>query len=309
MTGAVIVTGAAGLLGNAVRVQLERRGTRVIPIDRVESTEEGRAIVRCDVTDVHRLHAVVRGEQVVGIVHCGAYSGPMVERDNPNAIVQVNIVGTANLLELARIVGARRFVFCSSTSAYGDTPDGLLDENTPVASSTVYGASKVAGEHLVQAYSHQHGIDGVSLRISWVYGPRRSTDCLIRSLIEDAHAGRQSEISFGKDFYRQYIHVDDAAAALIAALDAPGFGRPAYNITGGTYLTLDEVADIIRSICPEASITLASGPDPVDSHQSRFDISAAKRDLGYSPKYGLADGIRDYARWLRDRQSSLEHIQ
>jgi UDP-glucuronate 4-epimerase len=307
VTGAVLVTGAAGLLGNAVRVLLEERGTPVIPIDRVERTEEGREITRCDVTDVHRLHAVVAGRDLDAVIHCGAYSGPMVEIENPNAIVQVNIGGTANVLELARIRKARRFVFCSSTSAYGETPEGVLDESAPMTSSSVYGASKVAGEHLVQAYARQHGLDGVSLRISWVFGPRRQTDCVIRTMISDALEGRPTRMAFGRDFHRQYVHVDDAAAALVAALDSPAIPQPAYNITGGTYLTLQEVGDAVRSVLPEADISLETGPDPVDSVQSRFDISAAARDLGFTPQHDLESGIRSYATWLQDRRSSNGH--
>ena len=87
--GAVMVTGAAGLVGNAVRVMLEQAGRDVIPVDRVAATEEGRPIVQCDVTEVHRLHAVVLGRQLSGVIHCGAFSGPMVARDNPPAMVGI----------------------------------------------------------------------------------------------------------------------------------------------------------------------------------------------------------------------------
>lgn len=299
----IVVTGANGLIGNAVRIALEAQGRIVLPLDRAYATEEGRPITFCDVTDIHRLHAVVHGKTLDGIVHCGAYSGPMVERDNPSALVRVNIDGTANMLELARIHGIRRFVFCSSTSAYGPTPPGLLTEDAPMVSSNVYGASKVAGEHLVQAYRQQHGVDGVSLRLSWVYGPRRSTDCVIRTMITDAQEGRPTRLGFGADFHRQYIHVDDAAAALLAALDAPSLPAAAYNITGGTYLTLGEVGEIVRQTIPSADIEVLPGPDPVDDVQSRFDISAAARDLGYVPRHSLESGIQSYAAWLSSRRN------
>ena len=81
----------------------------------------------------------------------------MVAQDNPYAIVMVNVVGTANLLEAARIHGLRRFVFCSSTSAYGPTPPGPVPEDVPMAPSSVYGASKVASEQLVNAYARSTG--------------------------------------------------------------------------------------------------------------------------------------------------------
>ncbi|WP_445504364.1 NAD-dependent epimerase/dehydratase family protein [Microvirga sp. G4-2] len=299
----ILVTGAAGLLGHAVRVLLEANGQRVLPIDRVAQTEEGQPIVACDLSDVHRLHALAVENRITGIVHCGAHSGPMVARDNPYSMVQVNIVGTANVLEIARIHGAR-FVFCSSTSAYGNTPEGLVPEDVPLVPTSVYGASKVAGEQLVSAYSRQYGVDGVSLRLSWVYGPRRTTDCIVRTMIEDALAGRPTRKPFGRDFHRQFIHVEDAARALVTALRTPRLPRQTYNVTGGTYLTLGEIGDIVRRVLPQADIALGEGPDPVDDRQHRFDVSAVQRDLRFTPEISLEQGVRAYAAWLQNRAAA-----
>ncbi len=298
---AVLVTGARGLIGHVVRKRLEARGTRVIPIDLVDRAQDGSEIIACDLTDIHRLHAVVHGQEFGGIVHCGAFSGPMVMQDNPHAIVRVNIMGTANILELARIHGKPRVVFCSSTSAYGSTPEGPVPEDVALFPSSVYGASKVAGEQLVASYSRQHGVDGVSLRLSWVYGPGRTTDCLIRTLIQDALAGRTTRQPFGRSFHRQYIHVDDAAGALITALDKPHLPRQSYTVTGGSFLTLSEVGEAVRRVLPNAQFEFGEGADPVDDVQRQFDISAAGRDLGYKPSISLEEGIRSYAEFLRGR--------
>jgi len=299
----ILVTGAAGLLGNAVRDLLETSGQRVLPIDRISRTEEGRPIIACDLTDVHRLHALALENRITGIVHCGAHSGPMVARDNPHSMVQVNIVGTANVLEIARIHGAR-FVFCSSTSVYGNTPEGLVPEDVPLFPTSVYGASKVAGEQLVSAYGRQYGVDGVSLRLSWVYGPRRTTDCIVRTMIEDALAGRPTRKPFGRGFHRQFIHVEDAARALVTALRTPNLPRQTYNVTGGTYLTLGEIGGIVRRVLPQAEIELGEGPDPVDDMQHRFDVSAVERDLRFRPEISLEQGVRAYAAWLQSRTAA-----
>jgi UDP-glucuronate 4-epimerase len=300
---AMLITGGAGFLGNAVCALLESRGTPVVAIDRIAATENDRKIVLCDITDIHRLHALVAEHEIGGIVHCGAYSGPMVARNNPHSMVQVNIVGTANVLELARIHQIPRFVYCSSASAYGNTPEGPVPEDVAMHPTSVYGASKVAGEQLVASYSRQYGVDGVSLRLSWVYGPRRSTDCIIRTMIEDALRRRPTRIPFGRDFYRQFIHVQDAAAALVAALDLQRLPRRSYTVTGGSYVTLGEVGDIVRRVLPQADILLEPGPDPVDDLQRCFDISAAMNDLGYKPSLSLEQGIRSYATWLGDSGS------
>lgn len=302
---AVLVTGAAGLVGGAVARLLAERGTKVLPVDRVQMSSDGLDILACDVADIHRLHELA-SDGLDGVIHCGAYSGPMVARDQPYSMVQVNIIGTANVLEAARIHGARRLVYCSSTSAYGSTSAAAaaaVVEDSVLRPASLYGASKVASEQLVTAYADQYGLSGVSLRLSWVYGPRRSTNCIIRTMIQDAQALRPTRLPFGRDFPRQFVHVDDAARALILALDAKTLPRRTYNITGGSCLTLGEVGELVRELLPCADIALESGPDPVDEYQHAFSIEAASRDLDYRPSLALREGIKRYADWLAVRQS------
>jgi nucleoside-diphosphate-sugar epimerase len=300
MAETILLTGAAGLIGRVLHKRLAERGDTVIAVDRLE----GPGIVACDLTEVHRLHELGNGAATV--LHCGAISGPMVARDNPHLIVQSNIVGTANILELARVRQMRRVVFLSSVSAYGNTPAGIdpVPENVVLSPTSVYGASKVAGEALVNAYRLQHGVDGISLRPAWVYGPGRTTACAIRTMIEDAQAARRTHFPFGRDFYRQYVHVDDVVDAILLALDAREFGQRAYTVTGDSFLTLGEVAATVRKVLPEADIMMEPGRDPVDDVQARFDISAAAADLGYRPRIALEDGIRSYAAWLAARKSA-----
>jgi UDP-glucuronate 4-epimerase len=301
----VMVTGANGLIGNAVRCLLEQTNRKVLPLDRTSRTEDGRALIECDVTDIHRLHAVASAHSISGIIHCGALSGPMVARDNPAAMVNVNIVGTTNVLEIARIHKVPRFVFCSSTSAFGTTNAPVpIPEDVVLCPGSVYGASKVASEQLVTTYAKQYQVDGVSLRLSWVFGPRRTTDCLVRTMIEDALAGKKTRIPFGRDFPRQYIYVDDAARALVAALDARELPRRTYTITGDSHLTFEEIAAVVRKVLPQADIHLENGPDPVDEHQGRFDVSAAERDLKFRAEASFEEGVRRYASWLSDSHAS-----
>lgn len=304
MSGSLImVTGAAGLVGHKVRMMLEESGRRVLAVDRHAGEVDGRPIKEADVTDVHALHGLARDYEIGGIIHCGAFSGPMVAADRPMQMVDVNIVGTANILELARRIGEVRVVFCSSTSAVGTTPVGLSPVPEAVATnpSTVYGSSKVASESLVTAYRRQYGVDGVSIRISWVYGPRRTTSCVIRQMITDALRGLPTRLAYGGGFPRQFIHVSDAGAALISALDHPNLPLNIYNVTGGEFTTLDQIAEMIRGLDARADITLARGPDPNDDLQERFDISAAARDFDYEPRVCLSEGLGTYRDWLARR--------
>lgn len=292
----VMVTGAAGFLGFTLCDRLEAVGQTVLAVDRVATgrVHEGRG----DLTDLDRLVALARDHSPAAMVHCGAISGPMLARNDPMLLIRTNMLGTANVLEAARLSGAGRFVYCSSAGAYGDTPPPPVAENVALHPTDLYGASKAAGELLVAAYGRQFGLDAVSLRMSWIYGPRRVTSCVIRSMLEGALAGRPTALPFGRDFHRQFVHVEDATDAVVAALGSPRLRQDAYNITGGTRVTLDEVASIVGELFPSARIELQSGRDPEDDLQQTFDISAAERDFGYRPRTGLREGIANYASWL-----------
>ncbi|WP_431514542.1 NAD-dependent epimerase/dehydratase family protein [Variovorax sp. DAIF25] len=303
-TKPVLVTGAAGLVGRKLARRLADRQRAFIALDRTASvTEDGIEIVGCDLGDVHRMYALTR-EGIDSVVHCGAFSGPMVARDTPHSMVQVNIVGTANMLELARVHEARRFVYCSSTSAYGVVRSAApVTEDCLLRPASLYGASKVASEYITTSYARQYGLSAASIRLSWVYGPGRTTDCVVRTMIEDALAARPTRMAFGSDFPRQFIHVDDAVDGLLEALDAESLPRTTYNVTGNTRVTLGELAQLVRRVFPKADIVLQQGPDPVDEFQEKFSIEAARRDLGYEPRVSLEQGIRSYAEWIEARRS------
>ncbi len=298
--GGVLVTGAGGMIGHAVRSRLEQEGRRVLAVDRASGEIEGRPVLECDVTDLHALYGLALKHRIAGVIHCGAASGPMVASDNPALVVQVNVQGTVNLLELVRRLGCVRLVFCSSTSAVGPTPRGLtlVPEDVPLKPSTVYGATKAAAESLINGYARQFGVDAVSLRLSWVYGPRRTTSCSIRRMIADALSGRPTRLPHGADSARQYVYVDDAATALLQAYGAESLPRSVYTITGGAWRTLGSVADVVRMIAPHADIIIGGDPDPEDDPQAAFDISAAAQDFGYVPQVTLEQGLRAYRDWL-----------
>ena len=302
--GAILVTGAHGLIGHAVASALARQGRSVFRTDKTSGapSDPWGTVFSADLADQNQLRRLMEMHQIADVIHCGAVSGPMLARDAPFSICQTNIVGTMNVLECARILGVRRVVFCSSCGAYGPTGRAPVTEDAPFTATDIYGATKASGDMLVRAYAVQHHFDGICLRISWVYGPRRTTDCVIRTMLEDALAGRRTKLAFGSGFHRQFVFIDDVVDALISALDAEGTFQSAYNITGGNRVTFDEVAEIVRAVLPTARIELGLGPDPQDYHQELFDISAAAYHLGWRPRHDIRQGIEAYVRWLMAQQ-------
>jgi len=301
----VLVTGASGLIGRAVAARLHAEGRDVIGLDRRPPPgREPVPFVEADLNDVHRLHAAARGRELTGIVHCGGVSGLMVARDNPFLICETNIRGTAHVFELARLVNARRVIFCSSISAYGHQDvDGVVTEETPMRGRTTYGASKIAGEAILQAYAEEHGVDGIALRFTHVYGPGRETQCFVRAMIEDALARRASHLPHARRSRRQYVYVTDVVDAIVLALDAAAPPRRGYNVGPGRQHSLGEVADAVRSVLGPLDVEFDDACDPREYHCGTLDITAAGRDLGWHPKIDLSAGITAYAAFLAARHS------
>jgi UDP-glucuronate 4-epimerase len=303
----ILVTGANGLIGHAVAAALARNNRPVVGLVRRQPEEDFPFdIAFADFTDLDGIQRLFSKRAFEAVVHSGAVSGPMVGVNDPLGTVTANIMGTANILEACRIHGVKRVVYTSSTTAYGNTPPAPVTEEYALLPNDVYGATKAAGEALVRSYVRQHGLEGVSLRISWVYGPRRVTDCLIRTLIQDALSNRPTYIDYGIGFHRQYVHVEDVASAILAALNASSYPKDVYNVTGGDYSTLDEVAAIVGRLLPDAEIHMKPGPDPVDTIQEEFDISAIHCDFGFTPRIGLEEGIGKYIEWLRGHGSNAD---
>jgi UDP-glucuronate 4-epimerase len=220
----------------------------------------------------------------------------MVLPGNPARPAEINIMGLLDMLEAMRIRKPDRLVWFSAVNVYGETDDPApIAERTPRRPITAYCASKLAGEGMLAAHMAEHGVDGVTLRVSSNYGPGRTSICFIWMLIENAALGQPAR---GPDA-DQHILVDDVAAATIAALDRRRRRQLAYNIAPGAALTTAEVVDEVALSVPGVRIELAADGMPWNSFRlGTLDISAARRDLAWEPRVSLAEGARRYAEWL-----------
>lgn len=293
------MTGAAGLIGGTVVRKLAALGRAVVAVDVAPPPGPLPCrFVAADLRDPLR-HLAILLEGASGIIHCGGISGPMLGRDNPAMVAEANIQGTVALLDLVRLLRIPRIVACSSVAAYGEAPAGPVDETAPLRARDVYGASKAAADLMTAAFAAQYGIAAVAMRIGWVYGPGRRTDGLLRPMLRAGIGGGAMSLPFGAGQHVQFIHVDDVAAGLIAALDAPALPRAAYNLTGPDRMPLPAIADAVRGLFPAARITIGPGGLPEEPVQALFSARAAQEDLGWAPRIGFAEGLRSYADWLR----------
>jgi nucleoside-diphosphate-sugar epimerase len=293
----VLVTGTSGLVGYELAMQLTALGVDVLGLDlRAPPAEALFAYKIGDVADLPTVTRLMDGRP--NVVHAGAVSGPMLMLDDPYGIAQANIGGAMSVFEAARQCSVRRLVWLSSIAVYGN--QATLDpvpETAPPNPRSFYGHTKLAGEALLHGYVAHYGLSAAALRLSSVYGPRRQTLCALRMLIEAGRAGRVAKIAADGTSFRQYVHVKDAARAIVLALSAaqlPGF---VYNLTGGTYVCEADLARMIQTFIP--ALTLAHDPPAWnEGHLGPLILDAAQRDFGYQPQISLHDGLEELCRHL-----------
>jgi UDP-glucuronate 4-epimerase len=304
--GRILVTGSSGFIGLPAAEGLAAQGYEVFGLDLTtpEAAKTSFEAVVGDFLNLHFLYGFLMQRKIDTLVHAGGISGPMLARDDPFAICRANVIGTMHLLEASRVTGLERFVYCGSASAYGDTPPPPVSDDPPLRGVDVYSASKGAADLMLRAYRIQHGLDAISLRISNGYGPRRRTRCVLRQMIEDALEGVPTHLDWGRGYGRSYLYVDDAARAITAAVKAERTPQWSYNITGAEFLCMEDIAAIVQHQIPGARITLEPGVDVFGYKREKLDISAAARDLGWSPHFTLERGIAAYTAFLKaDRQN------
>ncbi len=303
----VLVTGF-GLLGRATAKLYQEAGHEVVVLrsrPRDADPEDGSfTFAYANLADFPRLLSLIRDEKIELVVHTAAVSGPMVQTDNPFWTISVNVMGTANVLEAARMAGVRRVVNSSSIAAYGTPLGSNWDENEAFRPSTVYGATKAAVDVLAAAYRRQHGLFTVSLRISYVYGPRRTTGCFLRRMLKEAMSAQPVTYPSGAEQRYNLIYVDDAAKGLFLAGTAPekNLGAVSYNVGATTATSIQELNETMKSLFPNSKVSVGPGVWEGEDQVIGYDLTAAKRDFNFEPVYSLAEGLEVYAAWLKRHQ-------
>ncbi len=298
-TDTILITGSSGLIGHPLGKRLATRGDRVVGLDPAPPPETSPGVVHLEhgFGGYDAMASLLDSHNVTKIVHAGGISGPMLSRDAPHHITRTNLVSTLDLAEAAYRQGIERFVYCSSVSAYGAMDQGPVREDAPLRPESVYGATKAASDHILSAYRAEYGLDAIGLRYSTVYGPRRATDCVIRTMIEDAMAGRPTRLPSGAGRRWPYVYVEDVVAATVAALDAPPAPQYAYNVAGPDYPSMEQIAELVWSEFRTADIEIRGNPD--DPVRERLDLTAAERDLGWTPRWTIEAGVKAYIDWFR----------
>lgn len=301
---AVLVTGGTGFLGRHVVDALAERGNAVVSYNRDYSVNAHPNVVAVqgELFDIPKLSGTLAEHGVDRIIHTAAQSHPEISVDVPMTTFAANVDGTLAVFEAARLSpSTRRIVNISSECAYGHQDEAaVLSESAPPLPNTPYGVTKVAGELLGRIYRTLYGIDVVSLRVSEIYGPGLRMPEVLKDMLAAAVRGTAYHLPEGERHRFQFVHVSDVARAAILASAKSFLPQYVYNISGGEQVTLLELAAMIRTRYPAASISLGPGHLSGWDRQGPFDIAAAAHDFGYRPEVAIADGIASYGAWLSE---------
>jgi UDP-glucose 4-epimerase len=293
----ILITGGGGFLGAWVVRQLvgEMHDIRIYdradatPIVRDVAGQEANRVewIKGDITDTAAV--IAAAQDCDAIIHMAALLTPACQHD-PIRGAQVNVIGTLNVFEAAKVHSIARVVYASSGAVFGP------DDGTVPYPATQYGAFKLACEGCARAYWADAGIASVGFRPTIVYGPGRESGLTagITLACREAAAGRPYIIGFtgAQDF----LFVGDAAAAFAAAATHPYEGAHVFSMTGGTGDVRDVIA-AIKAVIPEADIT---SQGPVVSMASTITPTPYDSLLGVMPRTSLADGIaRTLAYYMR----------
>lgn len=289
----VLVTGGAGFVGSGIAAGLAAAGHDVVSFDTGAGRDDaGVTHIRGDIADGLRVWSVLVDRRIETVVHAAALADLKVAADNPIATMRANALGTAQVLEASRQAGVGRVVCISSEAVYGIVDQAApMDESTPFAPISVYGASKASGELLASIYRRRYGMDVVCVRLAEVYGPGLRMAQSVGDMVTAAVAGRPCPLDAPQDQRVGLIYVDDVVAAVRGAVEATTPLRPAYHVSDGAPHTLGTIAAAVAERLPSAEASFASFPNTRRLSQPPWDVSAARADLGFAPAWSLEDAL------------------
>jgi nucleoside-diphosphate-sugar epimerase len=312
MRQSVLITGGAGFLGSYIARALVQRGDRVVIYDNFSTglpqnlidLQDKVKFVNGDILDLSFLIRMIMAEEVKRIIHTAALVGFAASIEKPALTARINIEGTLNILEASRLVGVERIMDISSEEVYGHFKYEPADEDHPFSPSAPYSISKVAAEGFDRFFHTFFGLDVVTIRTSWVYGPGLPRARPPKTFIENSLNGVPTKMDSGGDHRVDHTYIDDFVQGALLAFDVKNPKNRVFNIASGKAYTFNEMARMVEKIIPSPKITVGPGLlkyyKTVEGPQKgALNIQRAQSELGYQPQYDLFEGLMKYVDSLR----------
>lgn len=310
----VLVTGGAGFIGSHIVEKLLELGARVSVIDTMLcgnkighlAGHENLSIHEVDVTDVPAIAPLFEGQHMV--FHLAAVVGVEETQDEPVNLLNVEVIGTSNVIAAAAKNRVRRFVFASSSEVYGDSDKPMVEEG-PFNPKSTYALAKLVGEHFCTAYYQKYGLEYTALRYFNVYGPRQDDRFVLSRFVNRAIGGQELYIYGDGRQTRDFTFVDDSVdMTLLASIKDEGVNQ-VLNFGTGNAVSINTLVEEVEEALDLKGQVKTSYVD-YDRLRSReievfnrlADTRKAEGLFGRKPATSLKDGLKEYIRWYKSRR-------
>ncbi|MFA5142341.1 MAG: GDP-mannose 4,6-dehydratase [Candidatus Woesearchaeota archaeon] len=306
-----LVTGGAGFIGSHVVDRLLARGDKVLCLDNLNDYYPAEVklnniqhqmnhpdfeFLRGDIRDA-KLMKELHKYPIENIIHLAAMAGVRNSIAHPKLYEKVNVGGTMNMLNLAKDLSVKNFVFASSSSVYGNNKKVPFSESDNVDNPiSPYAATKKAGELMAYTYHHLYHLPVSCLRFFTVYGPRGRPDMAPLKFTRLIDSGKPIEVYGDGTSQRDYTYIDDIVSGIIAASDIP-HPYEIFNLGNNKPVRLDYFISLIERNLGKKAQIMHKPKQEGDVDITYADISKAESLLGYKPKVSIEEGIERLVRW------------
>ena len=328
----ILVTGAAGFIGYHTCARLAQSGHTVVGLDnfndyyspqlkrdraRELAAFPGFRMAELDLADAAGVNALFAAERFTHVINLAAQAGVRYSLVNPDAYIQSNIVGFANLLEACRHHKVTHLVYASSSSVYGLNTQLPFSADQPVDHPvSLYAATKKSNEMMAHTYSHLYGLPTTGLRFFTVYGPWGRPDMALFIFTKAILEGRSIPVFNNGDMLRDFTYIDDIVDGVVAVLDRPATPSPAwnpesprpsisqapyrlYNIGNNSAVRLGEfIKTLEKTLNRTAKLDLLP-MQPGDVQATFADITPLHEEIGFLPQTALDEGIANFVAWYK----------
>jgi UDP-glucuronate 4-epimerase len=316
----ILDTGAAGFIGSHVCEQFIKHGNSIIGIDNFDNfypllfkkrnlfglkKNKDFQFHNTDIRNRKALNNIFSKNKVDVVIHLAAKAGVRPSIDSIEEYYDVNVNGTVSLLEAMRQNNVRKLLFASSSSIYGNNLKVPFSETDTVDNPiSPYASTKKSGELLCHVYSHLYNFDITCLRFFTVFGPRQRPDLAIHKFTRLIDEGKPIPFYGDGSTSRDYTYIDDIVQGINCAINYLN-GYQIFNLGESNVISLTQLVETIEISLNKKALLNKQPMQPGDVSKTFADISKARSEIGYNPKFDFQTGIVEFVKWYKSQKTNL----